>query len=346
MIQQYNAIQQARRSICDLSSPESKQDYRLFSKTYKTAEEALSRLRETLTKEREHLCTNKGYLLTLIHNGTTSNESGNLTSRLNKVRGDQMVNDELLAALNKADANIQEHYEEGVAAYGSLRRAKRKQPLAFVAGGLTGIVLAASITGAALVHHYESRPAPPPKVETRIETRYVDSAAPIPKNLEEHLEGIKFGIGEPLVIIDPARQEERVYVVELFEQMRHPISTGKKVGPKTARGDGKTPEVPPGEYFEVTMVEPSTTWKRHGRYAFGPWFARIDTPNRKLAKWGLTKKGSSIGLHGTDEPDYLGTRRSEGCIRHADEVIVQMKDEGFLEEGTKVVINTDILGGI
>ena len=86
-----------------------------------------------------------------------------------------------------------------------------------------------------------------------------------------------------------------------------PVAVGKVPGNKEKIGDNKTPE---GE-FSVQQIQDASSWKHDfgdgkGEIpgAYGNWFIRLKTPPH-----------TGIGIHGTHDPNSIGTRASEGCIR-------------------------------
>jgi lipoprotein-anchoring transpeptidase ErfK/SrfK len=85
----------------------------------------------------------------------------------------------------------------------------------------------------------------------------------------------------------------------LFE---YPVGIGKNqdLGDKKEVGDNRTPE----GTFKVVSIEDSSSWIFEGEYAYGPWFIRL-----------ATQPWTGIGLHGTNEPEKIGTPTSRGCIR-------------------------------
>jgi lipoprotein-anchoring transpeptidase ErfK/SrfK len=85
-----------------------------------------------------------------------------------------------------------------------------------------------------------------------------------------------------------------------------PVSIGKNpdLADKKEAGDDRTPE----GSFTVSGIEDSAGWTFEGRPAYGPWFISLSTP-----PW------TGIGIHGTDEPNKIGTAVSEGCIRMKNE---------------------------
>jgi len=85
------------------------------------------------------------------------------------------------------------------------------------------------------------------------------------------------------------------------------VATGRHPGNKVAEGDMRTPE---GHFFISEIVD-ATEWTHdfgdglgEVNGAYGPWFMRLDTPGH-----------TGIGIHGTHQPQSIGTRASEGCIR-------------------------------
>lgn len=104
---------------------------------------------------------------------------------------------------------------------------------------------------------------------------------------------------------------------------RFPVAIGSNPdgADKRAEGDCRTPE---GE-FEVVSVEDSSAWEHEGRAAYGPFFVRLSCP-----PW------SGIGIHGTDEPDSMGTRSTLGCVRLRNEDLLVVVRA--VSPGTRVVI--------
>ena len=86
-----------------------------------------------------------------------------------------------------------------------------------------------------------------------------------------------------------------------------PISCGSEYGDKRTKKDERTPE----GVFSVRRIEPSSEWThldpesgRREKGCYGDWFIRLNTP--------LSLR---IGIHGTNKPEEIGLRTSEGCIR-------------------------------
>ncbi|MBR5133589.1 MAG: L,D-transpeptidase family protein [Alistipes sp.] len=112
-----------------------------------------------------------------------------------------------------------------------------------------------------------------------------------------------------------------------------PIAVGKNYGNKKESGDFKTPE---GE-FTVQQIQDASTWGHDfkdgkGRIegAYGNWFIRLKTPPH-----------TGIGIHGTHDPNSIGTRATEGCIRLNNADLDKLKP--LVKLGMKVTIESSIL---
>lgn len=106
------------------------------------------------------------------------------------------------------------------------------------------------------------------------------------------------------------------------------IAPGKVTGNKRKAGDNRTPE----GSFTVQQIQNASSWShdfKDGKGvikgAYGPWFIRL-----KAGGW----KG--IGIHGTHDPDSIGTLATEGCIRMKNEDVEALKPS--VTVGMKVVI--------
>lgn len=109
-----------------------------------------------------------------------------------------------------------------------------------------------------------------------------------------------------------------------------PIACGSGYGNKEKIGDKRTPE----GVFHVTSIEDASTWghdfhdgKGRIERAYGPFFIRLDVPGQK-----------GIGIHGTHDPNSIGTRVTEGCIRLSNENIGKLSN--IVKPGTLVIIET------
>lgn len=91
-----------------------------------------------------------------------------------------------------------------------------------------------------------------------------------------------------------------------------PIACGRQLGDKQTLTDDRTPE----GVFRVRSLEDSSQWPHtladgSVEYdAYGPFFIRLDYP-----------PGHRIGIHGTNRPETIGQRASEGCVRLLNENI-------------------------
>lgn len=88
------------------------------------------------------------------------------------------------------------------------------------------------------------------------------------------------------------------------ERFKIAIGSNPDGGDKLAVGDCRTPE---GD-FEVVSIEDASDWEHEGERVYGPFFVRLLCP-----PW------EGIGIHGTSEPDSLGTKATRGCIRMRNE---------------------------
>jgi lipoprotein-anchoring transpeptidase ErfK/SrfK len=101
------------------------------------------------------------------------------------------------------------------------------------------------------------------------------------------------------------------HIMEIFREgqpvKRYGIAVGKNAGDKQRVGDMRTPE----GAFPIVQIQNASGWthdfrdgKGEIKGAYGPYFIRLGTPG-----W------SGIGIHGTHEPNSIGTDVTEGCIR-------------------------------
>jgi lipoprotein-anchoring transpeptidase ErfK/SrfK len=119
------------------------------------------------------------------------------------------------------------------------------------------------------------------------------------------------------------KSEFELELVEEDRIRRFPVAVGSNPdgADKIAEGDCRTPE---GE-FTIVSIEDSAGWEREGERVYGPLFLRLDCPPWK-----------GIGIHGTNEPDSVGTRSSRGCIRMRNEDLIELA--GSVSVGTPVTI--------
>jgi lipoprotein-anchoring transpeptidase ErfK/SrfK len=90
---------------------------------------------------------------------------------------------------------------------------------------------------------------------------------------------------------------------------------------KQREGDCRTPE---GE-FTIVSIEDASDWEHEGERAYGPLFLRLDCP-----PW------EGIGIHGTNEPELVGTRSSRGCIRLRNDDLLEVA--AAVSVGDRVII--------
>jgi len=128
------------------------------------------------------------------------------------------------------------------------------------------------------------------------------------------------------LLVDKSNFEIYLYKGSELEE-RHPVAVGLVSGDKEEPGDNKTPE----GSFTVKSVEDSRHWvydfgdgKGPIEGAFGPWFIRLETG------W------EGIGIHGTHDPNSMGTRCTAGCIRMENEALLDVVS--IIDEGTTVII--------
>ena len=107
------------------------------------------------------------------------------------------------------------------------------------------------------------------------------------------------------------------------------VCLGENKGNKRRAGDHKTPE----GNFTVCSIENSSSWTHKDKsgkrsFAYGPWFFRLKVPVSR-----------HIGIHGTDEPESIGTRASEGCVRLRNDKLLELRK--FVYVGMPVTILPD-----
>lgn len=96
-----------------------------------------------------------------------------------------------------------------------------------------------------------------------------------------------------------------------------------------AVGTGDTP-TPVGDFYLKELLAPPNPNGAYGPYAFG-----LSGFSEALESFGGADS-AIIGLHGTNEPEALGTNVSSGCIRLENAVMVQLAQT--LPLGTPVLI--------
>ncbi|MBN2829945.1 MAG: L,D-transpeptidase [Candidatus Cloacimonetes bacterium] len=115
------------------------------------------------------------------------------------------------------------------------------------------------------------------------------------------------------------------------------VAIGLNPGDKEEVGDFRTPL----GLFPVVKIEDSSNWehdfsdgKGSIKNAYGPWFIRLLT-NEKTTISG--KKWTGIGIHGTHNPNSIGKRATEGCIRLRNEDLVKLV-QSLPENGQRTLV--------
>lgn len=115
------------------------------------------------------------------------------------------------------------------------------------------------------------------------------------------------------------------YRLSIFRYGEEQLST------TVAIGTGDTP-TPIGQFYLIELLKPSNPDGAYGPYAYG-LSGYSDTLESFNGGDGV------IGIHGTNQPEYLGQDVSHGCIRVANDVIIEMTK--FLPLGTPVIVTRD-----
>lgn len=150
-------------------------------------------------------------------------------------------------------------------------------------------------------------------------------------NLASLLPASARGDGEPFIIIDKENLTLTLYAPDSTAIKTYGIACSRFYGPKTRKGDHKTPE---GTFKINQLLNAKGLSHDFGdgkgpvRDAYGPWFLRLDVPGF-----------IDIGIHGTHFPESIGTRATEGCIRLRNEDIIDLKNR--VKVGTVVTILPD-----
>ncbi len=98
---------------------------------------------------------------------------------------------------------------------------------------------------------------------------------------------------------------------------------------KVALGTGATP-TPVGRFYVLELLEPTDPGGLYGPFAFG-----LSGFSEVLERYEDADE-AIIGIHGTNEPEALGSDVSHGCVRIDNKVIKELADK--LPLGTPVVI--------
>lgn len=115
------------------------------------------------------------------------------------------------------------------------------------------------------------------------------------------------------------------------------VAVGKGTGDKGVVGDNRTPE---GNFY-ITKIEESSRrlWDEGDglKPVYGPWFLRLQTGTMETFSG---KAWTGFGIHGTIEPETIGTHASQGCIRLTNDMITDLKEtiEDAFDAGEKIYV--------
>lgn len=132
------------------------------------------------------------------------------------------------------------------------------------------------------------------------------------------------------IIVDKFTMRVLLYDVYGRVQKDYKMACSKNYGTKHKKADNRTPE----GFFSIEGIYDSTEWlftdddgvQSPVKGQFGPKFLRLKIP--------VT---SQIGIHGTCAPWSLGGRRSHGCIRIANENILELAE--LVVPGMPVIVS-------
>lgn len=132
------------------------------------------------------------------------------------------------------------------------------------------------------------------------------------------------------IIVDKWAMKVRLFDRYGRMEREYKMACAKNFGTKHKKADSRTPE----GFFSVEGIYDSTDWlftdddgvTSDKKGQFGPRFIRLRIPNT-----------SQIGIHGTCAPWSLGGRVSHGCIRIANENILELVT--LVEKGMPVIVN-------
>ena len=123
------------------------------------------------------------------------------------------------------------------------------------------------------------------------------------------------------IVVSKQDMRLRVFDYAGEKKAEYGIACGKNYGQKEKVGDMKTPE---GIFHVVDVEDASNRTHDFGdgkgpiEGAYGPYFIRLATPGSK-----------GIGIHGTHDPNSIGTRATEGCIRLKNEDVSNLAEHVF-----------------
>jgi lipoprotein-anchoring transpeptidase ErfK/SrfK len=158
------------------------------------------------------------------------------------------------------------------------------------------------------------------------------AAAPAPAPVKSVVAGDAKATSYSILI---KKSEFKLYVLDNNESIVDSwgVALGKHQGQKKVSGDMKTPD----GTFTIDEIDDASTWthdfgdgKGVIKNAYGPWFLSLNTDGLSKGKWG------GIGIHGTHDPNSIGTLASEGCIRLQNENLRKLVK--YAKVGMKVTI--------
>ena len=131
---------------------------------------------------------------------------------------------------------------------------------------------------------------------------------------------------ESFVRIDKTRLTLTLMTTDGDTLAHYPIACGRGYGQKLRQGDLRTPE----GIFTIVSFTDASEWGHdfhdglgYIRHAYGAWFIRLSA-------------GNGIGIHGTHDPNSIGLRATEGCIRLRNDDLLALKPK--LRRGMRVEI--------
>ena len=150
------------------------------------------------------------------------------------------------------------------------------------------------------------------------------------------IDTLSMKMGTYVLEINKQEQETRLWQRARYRLVAQvPCSTGRNKGEKSRAGDERTP----AGYFSITSITNSAQWTYHGRtFAYGKYFARLNFGSWKKDGSYDPQGHCSIGIHGTDQEEFLGREASEGCIRMPNKFWEEQVETGVIKRGTQGVI--------
>ena len=146
---------------------------------------------------------------------------------------------------------------------------------------------------------------------------------------------------EYLLVVDKEAQNAALYRLKMEKLDETIVSTGRVAGTKVREGDFRTPS----GVYRIASQENSAGWSHNGEQgAYGRFFSRLDAG--AWDRGGRYRPGaqSPIAVHGTNHPELLGRRASEGCVRLPNNKNEEFVEKGFLKAGTIVALLKDSEG--